>query len=112
MDIAPLPGVDIVADLNQHPYPFENEAYDTIFCEDVLEHLSDFEGCMRELHRVLKKGGKLFISVPHFSSADNFIDPSHKKMFSASTFGYFVKNHPRNYYYDFHFIKLESLLSR
>ena len=43
--------------------PFEDAAFDVVFCKGVIQHLSDpFKG-LAELTRVLKPGGKIFISV-------------------------------------------------
>ena len=50
LDIAPLPGVDVVHDLNDLPLPFEDERFAEIECRDVLEHL-DYTRLLRELHR-------------------------------------------------------------
>lgn len=44
--------------------PFEDEKYDLILCNHVLEHIPDDLKAMRELHRVLKKGGTLIAQVP------------------------------------------------
>lgn len=44
--------------------PYESEVFDLIICTEVLEHCEDTEKLMREIHRVLKKGGKLFVTAP------------------------------------------------
>jgi len=46
LDIAPLPGVDVVHDLNKFPWPFENGTFDEIYMLDVIEHLDDTIGVM------------------------------------------------------------------
>lgn len=48
--------------------PFPDEAFDKIICSEVLEHLRDDSQGIAELVRVLKKGGKISISVPTFLS--------------------------------------------
>jgi len=108
LDIAKIPGVDIVYDINKLPIPFKNEVFDYILCNDVLEHV-EYVPLMKELHRILKEYGIIEIKVPHFSSRNNFVDPTHKKFFSFQTFEFFVKNSTYNqdynkeYYFDFHF---------
>ena len=44
--------------------PFENNIYDLVFCNHVLEHVPDDQKAMSELYRVLKKGGTLIAQVP------------------------------------------------
>lgn len=89
LDRARLPGVDVVHDLSTLPLPFADGEFAEICAKDVLEHL-DYIPLLRELHRVLRVGGVLDIQVPHFTSAGNFIDPTHKRLFSIRTFEFFV----------------------
>ena len=44
--------------------PFEENTYDLILCNHVLEHIQDHIKAMEELYRVLKKGGTLIAQVP------------------------------------------------
>ena len=53
---------DIKADICA--LPFEDETYDLILCNHVLEHIPDDRKAMRELYRILKKGGTLIAQVP------------------------------------------------
>lgn len=114
LDSAKLPGVDVVHNIEKLPLPFTDDAFEEILAYDVLEHIADFIPLMRELHRILKKGGKLLIRVPHFTSRNNFADPTHRRLFSLSAFEFFVKNSRvnrekgRDYYLDFHFEKIAS----
>ncbi|HCD53350.1 MAG TPA: hypothetical protein DEQ34_12945, partial [Balneolaceae bacterium] len=80
LDIAPLPGVDVVHNLEELPLPFEDEEFDHIRAQDILEHL-EYIPLLKEIHRILKPGGTISIRVPHFTSRYNFNDPTHKKMF-------------------------------
>jgi SAM-dependent methyltransferase len=104
LDRAALPGVDVVHDLEKLPLPFADDSLDYVLAKDVLEHV-DYILLLRDLHRVLRHGGTLEIRVPHFTSADNFIDPTHKSRFSIRTFDFFVAGSPlaRHYYFDFWF---------
>lgn len=47
--------------------PYENETFDVILCSDVIEHIKNDIDAVSELVRVLRKGGKLILSVPHKS---------------------------------------------
>jgi len=49
------PLADVKADICA--LPFEDEQFDVILCNHVLEHIPDDTQAMRELYRVLKKGG-------------------------------------------------------
>jgi len=106
LDISALPGVDVACDIEKLPLPFPDEYFDEILCQDVLEHV-DYIPVLRDIHRIMKKGGALTIRVPHFTCKHNFMDPTHKKMFSINTFNFFVKDsfeqHGRGYYFDFAF---------
>jgi SAM-dependent methyltransferase len=44
--------------------PFENEKFDSIFCSEVLEHVFNIDEILDEFYRVLKKDGKVVITVP------------------------------------------------
>lgn len=109
LDQARLPGVDVVHNLERVPLPFDDGHFDHIHAKDVLEHV-EYIPLLAELHRILRPGGTLQIQVPHFTSADNFIDPTHKKQFSIRTFEFFVKDSPiaRDYYFDFSFSRIAS----
>jgi len=109
LDIANLPGVDVVHNLNKLPLPFNENSFDEILCQDVLEHIH-FTELLKDIHRILKPGGVLDVRVPHFTSRNNFIDPTHIKTFSFQTFQFFVKDalYGRHYYFDFHFTKIIS----
>jgi malonyl-CoA O-methyltransferase len=41
--------------------PYENEVFDFVYCIEVLEHSIISENAIKEMSRVLKKGGKLII---------------------------------------------------
>ena len=47
------------------------------------------------------------IQVPYFTSKTTYADPTHKQVFSKDTFYFFVNSSERQYYFDFHFSKIE-----
>lgn len=53
---------DIVGDI--HDLPFADNSLDAIICLSVLEHVEDPMRASRELYRVLKPGGALFVYAP------------------------------------------------
>ena len=46
--------------------PFSDNAFQTIICSEVLEHVADVDATLKELTRLLKPGGNLLISVPSY----------------------------------------------
>jgi SAM-dependent methyltransferase len=44
--------------------PFANEYFDSVFASEVFEHLFNLEQMISEIKRVMKKGGKIFITCP------------------------------------------------
>lgn len=50
--------IDIIA------IPFEDETFDCVFCSHVLEHVPDDRKAMREIYRILKRGGWAILQVP------------------------------------------------
>lgn len=58
-----VPGrADVAADITN--LQFEDESFDYIICNHVLEHVVDEKKALSELHRCLKKGGNAIITVP------------------------------------------------
>ena len=76
------PLADVKADLCA--LPFEDNSFDVIFCNHVLEHIPDDTQAMRELYRVMKKGGWGIFQVPqdinraHTFEDDTIIDPAER----------------------------------
>lgn len=92
VDIFPGELVDIVADLNVYPLPFEDDSIDSIVSSHCFEHLNNLIGLIEELHRILKPSGILEFTVPHVSNIEYFRDPTHVRPFTLGTMDYFVKD--------------------
>jgi len=54
--------VDIISEI--YNIPVENESFDYLLCTQVLEHLKYPNQAFKEFSRILRKGGKLFLTVP------------------------------------------------
>jgi SAM-dependent methyltransferase len=70
--------------------PFRGGTFDRIICSEVMEHVSDDHRACEELARVLKRGGRIAITVPTFIS---------ELAFDALTYEYFTSpgGHIRKY---------------
>ncbi len=62
IDLHLTPLVDVVA--NAERIPFRSQEFDLILCTQVLEYVPNPGLVLSEIHRVLKPGGKLLLSVP------------------------------------------------
>ena len=58
--------VSPIADMHfdLHQIPLEDNRFDVVFCNHVLEHVDDAHQCMSELYRVMKPGGWGVMQVP------------------------------------------------
>lgn len=56
------PIADIKADITN--LPFEENTFDIVFCNHVLEHIEDDKKAMSELYRILKPGGMGIFQIP------------------------------------------------
>ncbi len=74
LDIHNYRNVDIVG--NIYNLPFSDNEIDAIICDQVLEHLDNLPKALKEMHRVLKAGGLIYIAVPfvvgYHSSPDDY----------------------------------------
>lgn len=69
------PLADVKADICN--LPFEDNSYDLILCNHVLEHIPDDQQAMRELYRILKPGGMGIFQIPQdLSRTETFEDNS------------------------------------
>ena len=100
------PIADVKADIVN--LPFNDNSFDVIFCNHVLEHVQDDTKAMKELFRVMKKGGMGVFQVPQDLNRDvtfednSITDPKER----AKIFGQY--DHVRVYGRDY-FDKLRSI---
>ncbi|MBZ9651328.1 class I SAM-dependent methyltransferase [Psychroflexus montanilacus] len=100
------PIADVKADICD--LPFEDNSFDTIICNHVLEHIEDDTKAMMELYRILKPKGMAILQIPQdldrkTTFEDNsIVDPKER----AKIFGQY--DHLRVYGLDF-FDKLRSI---
>jgi SAM-dependent methyltransferase len=108
LDISPDVGADVVHDLTRLPWPLPSDAFTGVHAYDVIEHLDNVVGTMEEIHRVCRPGARVHITVPHFSSANAYTDPTHRHQFSRFTFDYFEAGHELAFYSAARFKRMSS----
>ena len=100
------PLADVKADICN--LPFQDNQYDVILCNHVLEHIPDDTKAMQELYRVLKPGGMAVLQIPQdLKRATTFADDTiTDQKERAKIFGQY--DHVRIYGRDY-FDKLRSI---
>lgn len=101
MDYSPAFKPDIVGDI--HNMPFANEELEGILCKAVLEHVLDPIRAVDEIHRVLKKDGKVLLWVP-------FLYPYHSHSSEYGDYWRFSKDAIKHMFRNFS--KLEMVESK
>ena len=67
-------------------FPFNDKEFDSILCNQVLEHVFNPEKFLSEINRVLKNGGKFVISVP-------FVWDEHEQPYDFARYSSFGLKH-------------------
>ena len=101
---------DIVHDLNVFPWPLETGTFDEVYCQNILESLSDIVRVMEEIHRVSKRGALIHIDTPHFSWAESFTDPTRIHHFGFFSFDGFMDEKKGGVHTSLRFRKQSALL--
>jgi SAM-dependent methyltransferase len=84
VDLSAVCSPDLVANLEEIPWPWATDSVDTVVFNHSLEHMGasseGFLALMRELYRVCRNGATIQIAVPH-PRHDNYIDdPTHVRI--------------------------------
>ena len=95
--------------------PSKAAVYDTIVLLDVLEHVKDHKKACKEMHRVLKKGGRIIMTVPAiqwiFGEHDRAL--GHHRRYSKRTLRLVMKDFSTfRFTYWNSFLSLPVILSR
>jgi len=89
---------DLVVDLDRRPYPLPRDHFQHAYAFDVIEHLGDVQGFLEEVHAALAPDGILEITTPHFSCANSYSDPTHRRHLGYFSFDDFTDASPRGFY--------------
>jgi SAM-dependent methyltransferase len=89
IDRIPGTAADVLVDVDRLPYPFASGAFDHVRAVHVIEHVADVIRSMEEWHRLLRKGGTLYIATPHYTDFSSFCDPTHRWHLNSFSLRYF-----------------------
>ena len=106
IDIQKIAGVDIVHDLNKHPWPIKDESVEKAVAWHIVEHIPPvtvseqgtrfpFIEFMNECWRILKPGAEIDIECPYGGSEVFLHDPTHCNHITEITWEYFDPEHDR-----------------
>jgi SAM-dependent methyltransferase len=96
LDVVSLPTVDVLADVTGPALPFQDNTFDIIHANHILEHVSDLEKLLGELARIGRPGARIRVTVPYFSCVGAFGDPTHVRFFSYYTFDHYTEDPSRH----------------
>lgn len=115
IDIQDLPGVDIVHDLMQFPWPIPDKSVVRAMSSHFVEHIPKVQiylgadglmhtwfpliSFMNEIWRIMKPNGDLAIAAPHGHSSGFLQDPTHASALNEATWVYFTPAHPFYQFY-------------
>jgi len=97
------PEVDIAWDLDERPWPWEDESFDLVVAAAVLEHLKlNLVESLDECWRILASGGQLSLKLPQWNAESNYGDPTHRWFFCLQSLDIFDPDTARGRQYGFY----------
>jgi len=84
--------------------PYDDGFFDTVYMGELIEHLSDFKTVLGEIHRILKKDGKLILDTPNpysflrilkwvIKREESLGDPTHLVFFTPASLVATLRKH-------------------
>jgi len=86
MDNNPRTSADVIHDLDDLPYPFDDDEFDEVIGRHVIEHVRDPMAVMCELHRITRNGGIVKLIAPHWTNPDFATDLTHRNHLNSYSF--------------------------
>lgn len=99
VDIQPSPGVDVVHDLDETPWPFADGSAEMIVIHHVIEHVENPVDVVLEAARVVEPGGEIDLKYPIGGATHG--DPTHRHFWNCRVARYFDRNDDAPVTYDF-----------
>lgn len=98
MDVAVLPTVDVVHDIDEMPFPFRDDTFEEIHLVHVVEHARSIVRLLEEIHRICRPGARVRIVTPHYTDSMSWQDPTHRWHLNSYSFRYFDPTYRGSYY--------------
>lgn len=90
VDVYEDSGIDVVMDLDHHPWPWADESVSQVLALDVYEHVDDPLGFVNDLWRVCKPGARARLRTTKWDTRQSYTDPTHKRFLTEESFDYWV----------------------
>ena len=90
---------DVIADLDEYPFPFADNSFREVRAIHVIEHVADIIRTTEEIYRLLSPGGCAVIVTPHYTDFSSFCDPTHRWHLNSFSFRFFGEDHGGYGYY-------------
>jgi hypothetical protein len=97
IDKYPHQNVDIVFDLEQSNWPFEDGSVGVFRLQDAIEHMKDPINTMKEIYRCLAPNGWALIEVPSTDGRGAWQDPTHVSYWNSNSFWYYTRQDQAQY---------------
>lgn len=85
IDHKAYPGVSVVHDMNQAPWPLPAAQFQKFRCQHVIEHIRNLEVLTQEIYRLAKPGATIDFITPHYSSYASWGDYTHVHHFALGS---------------------------
>ncbi len=86
VDVRESSTADRVANLDDYPWPFPDDAFEHCLMDNVIEHLDDRLAALEEIARIVEPGGTVVLRFPHWNSAGHYTNPTHTNTLTHRTF--------------------------
>lgn len=95
VDLRDLPSVDLCGDVYDILARLDDNVVSGVFASHFIEHVPDLDRLLNEVVRVCRDGAIVEFTVPHFSNAFFYSDPTHHSFFGLYTFAYKARSEVR-----------------
>lgn len=92
IDVAGHDAVDLVGEAEEVLALFPPGSVDAVYSRHFLEHVEDPATVLHLATAALRPGGRLEVTVPHFTNPYFYSDPTHRHHFGLYSFAYFAES--------------------